>query len=111
LNRDEQDIWRTDWAPLIPMLINTAFSTHQRADLFHTSLAHALLAQVRAVQTTHPVQCIGLAGGVFQNRRLTEQVVSLLTSAGLQVRLTQNIPVNDGGICFGQIIETGYQHD
>jgi hydrogenase maturation protein HypF len=111
LNRDEQGVWRTDWAPLIPMLINTAFSTHQRADLFHTSLAHALLAQVRAVQTTHPVQCIGLAGGVFQNRRLTEQVVSLLTSAGLQVRLTQNIPVNDGGICFGQIIETGYQHD
>jgi hydrogenase maturation protein HypF len=111
LNRDEQGIWRTDWAPLVTMLTDTARSISQRADLFHTSLAHALLAQVRAVQTTHPVQCVGLVGGVFQNRRLTERVVSLLTSAGLQVRLTQNVPVNDGGISFGQIIETEYRHE
>jgi hydrogenase maturation protein HypF len=42
---------------------------------------------------------------VFQNRRLTELVVDLLAAAGVQVRLAQRVPVNDGGISFGQIIE------
>ena len=111
LNRDKQGVWRTDWAPLIAMLTNTTLSISQRADLFHTSLAQALVAQVQAVQTTCSIQCIGLAGGVFQNRRLTELVVHLLTSSGLPVKLAQSVPVNDGGISFGQIIETGFRHD
>ncbi len=111
LNRDKQGVWRTDWAPLIAMLTDTALSTSQRADLFHTSLAQALLAQVQVIQTTYSIQCVGLAGGVFQNRRLTELVVHLLTSNGLPVKLAQSVPVNDGGISFGQIIETGYRHD
>ncbi|MFA5172265.1 MAG: carbamoyltransferase HypF [Sulfuriferula sp.] len=111
LSRDEQGVRRSDWAPLVTMLLDMTLSVSQRADLFHTSLAHALLAQVRAVQETHTVQCIGLAGGVFQNRRLTEMVVNLLTAAGLQVKLAQQVPVNDGGISFGQIIEVGNRHD
>ncbi|MDR3392547.1 MAG: carbamoyltransferase HypF [Sulfuriferula sp.] len=107
LSRDEEGVWRCDWAPLVTMLTDTALSVGQRAEVFHASMAHALLAQVRAIQTTHEIQCVGLTGGVFQNRRLTERVVELLTAAGLQVRLAQQIPVNDGGISFGQIVETG----
>ncbi|MES2000591.1 MAG: carbamoyltransferase HypF [Pseudomonadota bacterium] len=111
LNCDAQGIWRSDWAPLVAMLPDARLSVSQRADLFHVSLAHALLAQVWAVQATRQVACIGLAGGVFQNRRLTELVVDLLTAAGVQVRLAQRVPVNDGGISFGQIMETGSSHD
>jgi hydrogenase maturation protein HypF len=111
LNCDAQGIWRSDWAPLVAMLLDATLSVSQRADLFHVSLAHALLAQVRAVQATRRVTSIGLAGGVFQNRRLTELVVDLLAAAGVQVRLAQRVPVNDGGISFGQIMETGSPHD
>ncbi|WP_124950185.1 carbamoyltransferase HypF [Sulfuriferula thiophila] len=111
LSRDEEGVWRSDWAPLVAMLLDATLSVSQRADLFHTSMAHALLAQVRAVQAIHPVQCVGLAGGVFQNRRLTELVVNLLTEAGVKVRLAQRVPINDGGISFGQIIEAGYRHE
>jgi hydrogenase maturation protein HypF len=105
LSCDAQGVWRSDWASLVTMLLDATLSVSQRADLFHVSLAHALLAQVRAVQATRQVACIGLAGGVFQNRRLTELVVDLLAAAGVQVRLAQRVPVNDGGISFGQIIE------
>lgn len=111
LSRDEEGVWRSDWAPLVAMLLDATLSVSQRADLFHTSMAHALLAQVRAVQAIHPVQCVGLAGGVFQNRRLTELVVKLLMEAGVEVRLAQQVPINDGGISFGQIIEAGHRHE
>lgn len=111
LDRDEEGVWRSDWAPLVTMLTDAALSVRRRAELFHDSLAHALLAQVRAVQSTHSVQCVGLAGGVFQNRRLTERIIDLLAAAGLQVRLAQQVPVNDGGISFGQIVEIGHRHE
>ena len=111
LNRDAQGIWRSDWAPLLPMLLDASLSISERADVFHASLARALLAQANAVLALHPVQCIGLAGGVFQNSRLTGLAVNLFASAGLQVRTAQRLPVNDGGLSFGQIIELGYRHE
>jgi hydrogenase maturation protein HypF len=42
---------------------------------------------------------------VFQNRRLTERVAALLGEAGIAVRLHEEIPANDGGLCFGQAVE------
>jgi hydrogenase maturation protein HypF len=55
----------------------------------------------------HGITRIGLSGGVFQNRRLTEQACRLLQAAGLDVWLPEHIPVNDAGISFGQVIEYG----
>ena len=42
---------------------------------------------------------------MFQNRRLTERVVTLLGAAGLDVRLHKEVPANDGGLSLGQAIE------
>ena len=52
-----------------------------------------------------PFEAVGLSGGVFQNRRLTERVVELLEAQGIDVRLHEQVPANDGGLCFGQVIE------
>ena len=43
-----------------------------------------------------------LSGGVFQNRRLLEAVAQGLGEAGLRGLHPQRLPVNDGGIAFGQ---------
>jgi hydrogenase maturation protein HypF len=51
---------------------------------------------------------IGLCGGVFQNRVLTERVIALLEADDFTVCLPETVPVNDAGISFGQIIEFGY---
>jgi hydrogenase maturation protein HypF len=48
---------------------------------------------------------VGLSGGVFQNRRLSERVVEKLQGEGIEVRLHRELPANDGGLCFGQVIE------
>jgi hydrogenase maturation protein HypF len=51
---------------------------------------------------------VGLSGGVFQNRLLTDRVVLRLKEEKIRVYLPQALPCNDGGLCYGQIIETAH---
>ena len=104
LARDNKGILRTDWQPLLPMLVDPARTPEDRAAIFHDSLAHALLAQAVAVREKEGEFAVGLGGGVFQNRRLTEQALALLANAGFDTRLSYAIPANDASISFGQII-------
>jgi hydrogenase maturation protein HypF len=48
-----------------------------------------------------------LSGGVFQNKLLTEGILSLLTEQGFQVFLQRLAPPNDGGLALGQAIIAG----
>jgi hydrogenase maturation protein HypF len=105
LAEDEQGILRSDWAPLVEMLSDDRRSPGERAGRFHESMAQALLDQALAVRERCGFEAVGLSGGVFQNRRLTERVVSKLGAAGIDVRLHREVPANDGGLSFGQIIE------
>jgi hydrogenase maturation protein HypF len=99
----------SDWAPLIAMLTNTSMTISERAVNFHLSMAHALLSQAINIRDDTGVTNIGLAGGVFQNRVLTEMVMVLLKTHGFEVNLPLLMPVNDAGISFGQIIEYGFK--
>jgi len=51
------------------------------------------------------VERVGLGGGVFQNRVLTEQVRARLAAAGFEVLLPRILPVNDAAISYGQLVE------
>jgi hydrogenase maturation protein HypF len=105
LLRDELGVWRSDWAPLLALMLDERRTQSFRAAQFHSSLAHALLAQALAVREQAKVSCVGLAGGVFQNRVLTEHVLSLLEAAGFEVLVPKALPLNDAAISFGQLIE------
>ncbi|HCA26071.1 MAG TPA: carbamoyltransferase HypF, partial [Betaproteobacteria bacterium] len=107
LEKNGAGVWQSDWSSLLPLLLNGRRAAGEKAAVFHASLAHALLAQARAVRREHPIDAVGLSGGVFQNRRLTEQAVGLLAADGFTVRLARRLPCNDGGLCFGQLIEAG----
>ncbi len=98
----------TDWEPLLPVLLDDGQSVAARAGCFHASLAAALHKQACAVRATHGVTRVGLSGGVFQNRLLTSQVVRGLQADGFSVYFPSEIPVNDAGICFGQVLEYGF---
>ncbi|HUL13354.1 MAG TPA: carbamoyltransferase HypF [Methylococcaceae bacterium] len=105
LSRDASGIWRTDWAPLLPMLLNENLSVSERGGRFHASLALALSEQAENVRREFGVTRVGLSGGVFQNRLLTERAVELLSARGFSVFLNERIPANDAGLSFGQLIE------
>ncbi len=90
-------IWRSDWAPLVAALLDARRTAAARAAMFHSSLAQALCEQALAVREHSGVTRVGLGGGVFQNRVLTEQVQALLTAAGFEVLIPERLPVNDAG--------------
>ena len=48
---------------------------------------------------------VGLTGGVFQNRRLTEAALAGLSSRGFEVLLPVQLPCNDGGLSYGQVAD------
>ena len=99
------DVLRCDWRPLLPMLLDEALPPAERSASFHASLAAALLSQAKAMRQLHRVSTVGLAGGVFQNRRLVDMAMAMLASSGFEVVMPQRLPVNDAAISFGQIVE------
>ena len=105
LAADGQGVLRSDWAPLVELLTNQAIAAAERAGIFHETLAQALLDQALALRATTDFDAVGLSGGVFQNKRLTERVVARLGEAGIDARLHREVPANDGGLSFGQVIE------
>ena len=96
-----------DWEPLLPILLDARQPVAARAACFHASLADCILQQAIRARELHGINRVGLSGGVFQNRTLTEQACRLLQAAGLEVCLPEHIPVNDAGISFGQVLEFG----
>ena len=105
LARDVEGIWRSDWSPLVPALLDARRTPAARAAILHASLAQTLCAQALAVREHTGVTRVGLGGGVFQNRILSEQVQARLTAAGFEVLMPQRLPVNDAAISYGQLIE------
>lgn len=99
-------IWRADWAPLLPALMDAERPVEERAARFHASLARLILSQAEQIRRDYGVRQVGFAGGVFQNRCLTEQALQLLSDAGFETRLAERLPVNDAAISFGQIVES-----
>jgi hydrogenase maturation protein HypF len=105
LQRDPAGLWRSDWAPLLPMLTDDARPVAERAASFHFSLAQALVGQAQQLRAQTGIRSVGLSGGVFQNRLLAEAAIDRLQAAGFAVYLPQRVPVNDAGLSFGQVIE------
>ncbi|MGB7451255.1 MAG: carbamoyltransferase HypF [Lysobacterales bacterium] len=102
------DVYSVDWASLIPMLMNESDPVTERAAHFHLSMADSLLQQAKLIRVDTAINRVGLAGGVFQNRVLTEKCIELLNKNGFEVTLPLTMPVNDAAISFGQIVEYGY---
>lgn len=102
---DENGVLRCDWQPLLQHLLDNRISVEQRAADFHSTLAEVLLTQAEYAREHSGIRSIGLSGGVFQNRRLTEDVIDKLTRAGFSVLLHEHIPCNDAGISYGQLMD------
>jgi len=105
ITEDAHGVMRSDWSGLILALQDENQSAGYRAALFHNSMAQNIIDQALLAAKTRSFDAIGLSGGVFQNKRLTEKVFSLANKHGMRVCLPSLVPVNDGGLSFGQVIE------
>jgi hydrogenase maturation protein HypF len=69
---------------------------------FHAGLGRAVAETACRLARAEGLRTVALSGGVFQNTRLTEIVVTHAAVAGLEVLVHHRIPPNDGGISIGQ---------
>jgi hydrogenase maturation protein HypF len=105
LAEDKRGLLVTDWAPLLAPLTAGDRPPAERAGLFQESMARALLEQALALRERLGIELVGLGGGCFQNRFLTDRVDALLGRAGFEVVLDPSVPLNDGGLAAGQLLE------
>ncbi|RSM85139.1 carbamoyltransferase HypF [Kibdelosporangium aridum] len=91
-----------DPVPTLRAILESCDQPGALAARFHTTISEVavrLAAHACRMANTSRV-CLG--GGVFQNRRLTGQVMRRLTEQGYQAYVGEQVPVNDGGISYGQ---------
>ena len=91
---DPTPMWRALLAdPVIPAV---------KAARFHTGLATAVVEVIGRLHGTTGFDTVALTGGVFQNKRLLEQVASRLSPLDLRVLTHHKVPAGDGGLALGQ---------
>ncbi|MEU3250690.1 carbamoyltransferase HypF [Streptomyces sp. NPDC006997] len=98
-------LWVYDPGPTLTALLEgvaAGVPVPRLAAAFHTAVAEVTAALVgRAVaEGAPPTVCLG--GGCFQNPRLLAEVTGLLRARGTRVLTGRAVPVNDGGISYGQ---------
>lgn len=99
-----------DWAPLMDAILDDLASGTARGDIaarFHESL----VGMAMAVALREGVEDVVVTGGVFQNRRLTEVLVGRLRAGGFRPHWHRQVPPNDGGIAFGQVVAANWTLD
>jgi len=74
------------------------------AAAFQETLACVTVVMCERAAAGAGVATVCLSGGVFQNRRLAATVHAALKTAGFDVYLGERVPVNDGGISYGQAV-------
>jgi hydrogenase maturation protein HypF len=72
------------------------------AAAFHETIAEVTRELVADAATATGLRTVCLSGGVFQNRRLASTLLRRLAGDGFRVLVNRRVPVNDGGISYGQ---------
>jgi len=105
--------WEIISSEFVKMVVDKkakGFKVSQVALDFHRELICAISKLTKQLSVQHNTNKVVLSGGCMQNRLLMEGLFYNLENAGLSVFTGEKVPVNDGGISFGQIIIGGLQH-
>ncbi len=97
-----------DWAPLVRAVLEDrarGVPSGMISARFHAALVD--LAEVVALRVGLPD--IVLAGGCFQNLRLTRAIHARLSARGFTVYLPTRYPPNDGAIALGQVMVAAWR--
>jgi hydrogenase maturation protein HypF len=71
---------------------------------FHDAVVDASVRVASSTSRQAGTTKVALSGGVFMNRRVLSGVVSGIERVGLTPLLHRQLPVNDGGVSFGQAV-------
>ncbi|MFC4083919.1 carbamoyltransferase HypF [Amycolatopsis samaneae] len=102
--RRRDDVWVYDPVPTLRDALESIEDTQvgEVAARFHRTVAEVVVALAAKAAAALGTEVVCLGGGVFQNALLTDLVLDGLTSAGLHPLAGERVPMNDGGISYGQ---------
>ncbi|QWF77937.1 carbamoyltransferase HypF [Amycolatopsis sp. CA-230715] len=97
-------MWVYDPVPTLAHAVEAAAagSAGVVAARFHRTIAEVVVALAEKAADALGAKTVCLGGGVFQNALLTERVLAGLHDAGLRPLAGARVPMNDGGISYGQ---------
>jgi hydrogenase maturation protein HypF len=75
---------------------------------FHNSLVRLAGLVCEQIRAETGIRTVALAGGVWQNRYLTEHTLPVLRAQQFDVLTHQQLPANDGSISLGQAVVAGF---
>ena len=88
--------------PLLERLAAPGLNPVEGAELFHGTLAAAMVDLVTRTARGYGLSAVALCGGCFLNRVLMTQMCAGLLAAGVQPLIARAVPPNDGGLSLGQ---------
>jgi hydrogenase maturation protein HypF len=72
------------------------------AAAFQATIVEVTVALLADARDRTEVRIVCLSGGVFQNRRLATDLLRRLAAEGFEPFINRMVPVNDGGVSYGQ---------
>lgn len=90
-----------DLTPLLERLLSITDAA-EGAELFHGTLAAALVDWTLPALRAHGLSRVVLSGGCLMNAVLAEELVAGFRVAGVEALLPRLAPANDGGLSLGQ---------
>ncbi len=94
-----------DWAPMLANLIADLEAGVPACDIarrFHEGFSAGVARMAAGVAKAAGLTKVALGGGVFCNRLVLDGVRAGLERAGLRVLVPGPLPINDGGVSYGQ---------
>ncbi|HYO42515.1 MAG TPA: carbamoyltransferase HypF [Candidatus Limnocylindrales bacterium] len=77
-------------------------SARRLAAGFQAAISDVTIAMLHDARERTGLRRVCLSGGVFQNRRLASDLLGRLAGDGFEVFINRQVPVNDGGVSYGQ---------
>jgi hydrogenase maturation protein HypF len=74
---------------------------------FHKTIVQMTVSACLKIRNERCLNTVCISGGVFQNRIILNGVYSHLERLSFKVFVNRAVPINDGGIAFGQVIIAG----
>ena len=90
-----------NWEPIFQGIITDKSDNPTKISRFINTLAQIV---IEIYEQYGEGLKLGLSGGVFQNKPLTEKIIQLAERERIQVLTHKKVPANDGGLSLGQLV-------
>jgi hydrogenase maturation protein HypF len=110
LRIEEASVMKIDWEQMICELL-ADIGRKEPIGLISAKFHNALVEMIVVVAEKIGERNVVLTGGCFQNRYLTERVVTRLREEKLTPYWHNRIPPNDGGVALGQAVAASWRLD